>query len=413
MPKSGNLLYAQSGGPTAVINSSVLGALETAKQHSEIQHIYAAYHGVEGILNETIFDLGKEANEESLKLRQTPGAALGSCRYKLKTEADFSRILAVFQKYNIRYFLYNGGNDSMDTCAKLADYFQHVNYECNVLGVPKTIDNDLVCTDHCPGYASSVRFISTMIAEVVYDASSYTSEQIIVFEIMGRNAGWLAASSSLARLTGYGPDLIYLPEVTFDLEKFIRDVQALRAKQKLIVIAAAESLHMADGRFVTDLVGDSTSDVFGHRQMGGAGQVLANILKTRLQTKVRAIEFSLLQRAASHLASQVDAHEAYQVGAYAVQQALLGVSGKMVTITRADAKDYQPSYGLVDLDMVANKEKLVPREWINENANDVTSDFVNYCLPLVADLVSIDPKDKLQIKGHGLPDFANFKRQLI
>lgn len=413
MPKSGNLLYAQSGGPTAVINSSALGALETAKQHQEIKHIYAAYHGVEGILNETIFDLGNEASQESLKLRHTPGAALGSCRYKLKQEADFSRILAVFQKYDIRYFLYNGGNDSMDTCSRLADYFQQVNYDCKVIGVPKTIDNDLVCTDHCPGYASSARFISTMIAEVTYDASSYTSEQIIVFEIMGRNAGWLAASSSLARLTGYGPDLIYLPEVTFDLEKFIRDVQALRAKQKLIVIAAAESLHMADGRFVTELVGDSTSDVFGHRQMGGAGQVLANILKTRLQTKVRAIEFSLLQRAASHLASQVDIHEAYQVGAYAVQQALLGKSGKMVTIKRADARDYQPSYGLADLDMVANQEKLVPRNWINEEANDVTTDFVNYCLPLVADLASTDPKDKLQIKGHGLPDFAKLKRQLI
>lgn len=437
MKTTGNLLYAQSGGPTAVINSSVLGALETAKQYPEIKHVYAAYHGVEGIIDETIFNLGTEDKQETSKLLKTPGAALGSCRYKLQSKSDLAKVLAVFQKYDIRYFLYNGGNDSMDTCSKLATYFAQVNYDCKVIGVPKTIDNDLVATDHCPGFASAARFISTMLAEVTYDAQSYTSEQIIVFEIMGRNAGWLAASASLARLTGYGPDFIYLPEVTFDLDKFISDIQALRSKKKLLVIAVAESLRLKDGRFVTDLVGQSTSDVFGHQQMGGAGQVLASILKERLQTKVRAIEFSLLQRAASHLASEVDTYEAYQVAAYAVKQAVKGVSGKMVTILRAAASHklsqdfgqqldegvkeklsqaaqaYKSSYGLVDLAKVANQEKLVPRAWINEAGNDVTTEFVNYCLPLVSNLLDFDMQATLKVADNGLPNFSDLKRTLV
>lgn len=415
MQNSGNLLYAQSGGPTAVINSSVQGAIDAARNCAEIKHIYAAYHGVEGILQETIFDLGAEQESEIAKLRYTPGAALGSCRYKLKPESldDFARILAVFQKYDIRYFLYNGGNDSMDTCAKLANYFQKIAYDCKVIGVPKTIDNDLVGTDHCPGYGSSARFISTMLAEVTYDASSYTSEQIIIFEIMGRNAGWLAASSSLARLTGYGPDLIYLPEVTFDVERFISDVQKMRQQKKLIVIAVAESLHLANGTFVKELVGQSEDDVFGHRQMGGAACVLADILKKRLQTKVRAIEFSLLQRSASHLASEVDVYEAYQVGAHAVQQAVHGHTGKMVTIMRQNAADYQVSYGLIDLTQVANAEKLVPRSWINAEGNDITADFVQYCLPLISNISDTPTIGQPKISLDALPNFSNLKRHLL
>lgn len=416
MKKSGNLLYAQSGGPTAVINSSVQGALETARKCPQIEHIYAAYHGVEGILAETLFELGLENKQETAKLKSTPGAALGSCRYKLHadTDADFAKVLAVFQKYNIRYFLYNGGNDSMDTCSRLAAFFKQVDYECYVIGVPKTIDNDLVETDHCPGYASSARFISTMISEVACDANSYTSEQIIVFEIMGRNAGWLAASSSLARLTGFGPDLIYLPEVVFDIEKFIEEVQALRKQKRLIIIAVAESLHLADGRFITDLSGeDEEDDVFGHKQQGGAGHILAEILKKRLNTKVRGIEFSLLQRAANHLASEVDLCEAYQVGREAVLQAVNGVSGKMVTIKRKEADTYETTYGLVDLDKVANAEKLVPREWINEAGNDVTADFINYCLPLISNIDHAKAPLELKLTSNGLPDFAKLERNLL
>ena len=293
-------------------------------------------------------------------------------------------------------------------------FFKQVDYECYVIGVPKTIDNDLVETDHCPGYASSARFISTMISEVACDANSYKSEQIIVFEIMGRNAGWLAASSSLARLTGFGPDLIYLPEVVFDIEKFIEEVQALRKQKRLIIIAVAESLHLADGRFITDLSGeDEEDDVFGHKQQGGAGHILAEILKKRLNTKVRGIEFSLLQRAANHLASEVDVCEAYQVGREAVLQAVNGVSGKMVTIKRKEADTYETTYGLVDLDKVANAEKLVPREWINAAGNDVTADFINYCLPLISNIDHAKAPLELKLTSNGLPDFAKLERNLL
>ncbi len=411
---NGTLLYAQSGGPTSVINNSLRGALEEARKYEQIDHFYAAYHGVQGILREDIFSLDNICSREIVKLTQTPGAALGSCRYKLdKTKNDdFERILEIFRKNNIRYFLYNGGNDSMDTCNKLSSYFNQIGYCCRVIGVPKTIDNDLVGTDHCPGYASCARFVSNMIAEVACDASSYSNEQIIVFEIMGRNAGWLVASTSLAKLTGYGPDLIYLPEVTFNLEKFIKDVEEVKKNKNVVIVAVSESLKISENEFIGGLTEDNNNkDMFGHIQMGGVSEFLGDLLRRHFNTKVRTIEFSLLQRAANHLASQLDLYEAYRVGAYAVKVSVDGTSGKMVTINRnSQNDDYQSTYGLIDLADVANKEKLFPIEWINSTNNYVTDDYQKYALPLISNIRSRDNYAPFELIDNGLPDFADLSK---
>ncbi len=416
MATKGNLLYAQSGGPTAVINTSVWGALQAARSCAAVGDIYAAYHGIQGVLDGELFDLAAEDQLQFAKMPHTPGAVLGSCRYRLQQEAteDYQKILDIFRRRNIRYFLYNGGNDSMDTCNKLHHFFQEQNYECAVIGVPKTIDNDLVLTDHSPGFASSVRCVSTLMAEVTVDACSYTTPQILLFEIMGRNAGWLTAGSALARLSGFGPDLIYLPERTFSLENFLRDVENLQAQKPHIVIAVSESLRLADGRYVKELSGTKEHDVFGHEQMGGAAQLLAAYLKKNLHTKVRAIEFSLVQRAACHLASQVDLYEAYHVAEYAVKLAVSGVSGKMAALQRQSNQPYQVDYKAVDLDAVANAEKKLPSSWINAAGNDVTDEFISYCLPLISNRKDAGRYDvPLELTDNGLPCFAYLKKQLL
>lgn len=404
----GNLMFGQSGGPTSVINSSAAGVFIEALKHSDhIQKVYGAAHGIVGILNENFYDIGQEDLDELWRLKNTPSSALGSCRYKLANpevdDSDYRRLLEVFKKYNIRYFLYNGGNDSMDTCNKISKFMQKAGYECRVMGVPKTIDNDLYGTDHCPGFASAAKYIATSIMEVYLDARVYDSNMIAVIEIMGRNAGWLAAASALAAHKGQGPDLIYLPEIPFDLDKAIKDIQTVYEKNGKVIIAISEGVKTQDGKYLPELVNDVGVDSFGHKQMGGTASVLANYIKRHFNCKVRAVEISLLQRCAAHLASKADVEEAFLAGQTAVQKALEGLTDYMVGFERENSPEYRCNIKLLPLDQVANTEKLIPRDWINAEGNFVNDQYIQYVLPLIQETASPEMID-------GLPRFAKLKK---
>lgn len=406
----GNAIFGQSGGPTSVINSSAAGVItEALKQKGVIDKVYGAANGIVGILHENFFDMGQEDPEELMLLKTTPSSALGSCRYKLADadvdDTDYKRILEVFKAYNIRYFFYNGGNDSMDTCNKISKYLQKAGYECRVMGVPKTIDNDLFGTDHCPGFASAAKYIATSIMEVYLDARVYDIGMITFIEIMGRNAGWLTAASALAGYKGYGPDLIYLPEVDFDLEKMTEDVEHIYKQTGKVIVAVSEGVKTKEGKFIPELVGEVKVDAFGHKQMGGTASVLANYITQKINCKVRAIELSLLQRCAAHCASKTDVEESFLSGQTAVQAAVRGETDKMVAFKRAAGKEYKCEIVLLPLDQVANTEKRVPAEWITPAGNYVTDDFVKYALPLIAG-ESSSPKED------GLPRFARLKKVL-
>lgn len=406
----GNAIFGQSGGPTSVINSSAAGVItEALKQKGVIDKVYGAANGIVGILHENFFDMGQEDPEELMLLKTTPSSALGSCRYKLADaevdDTDYKRILEVFKAYNIRYFFYNGGNDSMDTCNKISKYLQKAGYECRVMGVPKTIDNDLFGTDHCPGFASAAKYIATSIMEVYLDARVYDIGMITFIEIMGRNAGWLTAASALAGYKGYGPDLIYLPEVDFDLEKMTEDVERIYKQTGKVIVAVSEGVKTKEGKFIPELVGEVKVDAFGHKQMGGTASVLANYITQKINCKVRAIELSLLQRCAAHCASKTDVEESFLSGQIAVQAAVRGETDKMVAFKRAAGKEYKCEIVLLPLDQVANTEKRVPAEWITPAGNYVTDDFVKYALPLIAG-ESSSPKED------GLPRFARLKKVL-
>jgi len=376
----GNMLYGQSGGPSPVINASAYGVIEEAKKHNKfIKNIYCCHYGVGGILKDDLIDLSKTSKDDIELLPHTPGAAFGSIRFKLSKQEEFEKILEIFKKYNIRYFFYNGGNDSMDTCSQISAFLSKSNYECRIIGIPKTIDNDLPMTDHTPGYGSSAKFLANMIAEAAYDALAYKKGRVIFFEIMGRNAGWLAASSKLACLTGYGPDLIYLPECPFDMEKFKKDVLKVYKQKNKCIVIVSEGIRFSDGQYVAER---KTLDSFGHKQMGGVASLLSeNFSKMGIDT--RAIEFSLLQRSATHLSSKTDEEEAIEVGRHGVLSALEGKTNKMVTILRVSSDPYTVEYGLCDLCDVANIEKKVPAYMINEENNNVTQAYIDYALPLI------------------------------
>ena len=404
----GACVIGQSGGPTSVINSSVLGALETALDNPAITRVFGMAHGIKGLLNDELYDIDKEDRDELALLRYTPSSALGSCRYKLADpdvdDTDYKRILEIFKKYDIRYFFYNGGNDSMDTCNKISKYMQKVGYECRIMGVPKTIDNDLNGTDHCPGFASAAKYIATSCAEVWQDAHVYDTGMITIIEIMGRHAGWLAGSAALASLTGCGPDLVYLPETDFDMDKFLSDVKAVYDKTGKCMVAVSEGIHYADGTFVSEAK-TSATDGFGHAQLGGLAAHLAETVKQATGAKVRGIELSLLQRCGSHLASKTDVKEAWQAGAAAVNAAVEGVTDKMVAFKCTREGGYTCETSLEPLDIVANFEKKVPREWINEAGNGVKQEFIDYVLPLIQGETDA-PKE------NGLPRFAHLKKVL-
>lgn len=382
----GNLVYGQSGGPTAVINASAYGVItEALKNKDIIQEVYVMKHGIQGALNEEFYQMSIQDKEEIELLKHSPGSAFGTVRYKMpdfrEDETDYIRLLYIFRKYNIRYFLFNGGNDSMDTCNKIADYMGHVGYDIRVIGVPKTIDNDLPWTDHTPGFGSAAKYIANTMQEVAYDMIAYPKGKVTIVEIMGRHAGWLTAAASLAGLSGHGPNLIYLPEVPFNIEKFKSDVRRVYGESRQCLIAVSEGLKDEEGI----LIGSSSGlrDAFGHFQLGGVSSKLANILNSEMRISSRTIELGTTQRAASHLQSLTDVTEAIGVGKKAVQYALEGEHGVMVTINRKDTEDYQITYGKQPLNLVANIERVLPKDMINEDGNGVTEKFLKYALPLI------------------------------
>ena len=371
-----------------------------------------AAHGIRGVLDDKLYDMGQEDASELRLLLNTPSSALGSCRYKLKDpevdETDYKRILEIFKKYDVRYFFYNGGNDSMDTCNKISKYMLKNNYVCRVMGVPKTIDNDLFGTDHCPGYGSAAKFIATTTMEIYHDARVYDIGTVTVLEIMGRHAGWLAGASGIASYFGQGPDLIYLPELPFDLDLFLKDVKRIYDKTGKCIIAVSEGISDKDGKLIAEVFaeGDVARDSFGHAQLGGVSGSLANLIKNKLKCKTRAIEFSLMQRCAAHCASQTDLDEAVLAGKTAVLSAVSGITDKMVAFERETVNGkYQCKTKLIDLVSVANAEKKVPREWINEEGNGVTKEFIDYALPLIQGEASPPRVD-------GVPHFAKLKKVL-
>ena len=406
---TGACIIGQSGGPTAVINASAQGVIQTALKADCITRVLGAAHGIKGVLEDKLYDMGQEDPAELDLMKFTPSSALGSCRYKLadpdQDDTDYKRILEIFQKYNVRYFFYNGGNDSMDTCNKISKYMQKVGYECRIMGVPKTIDNDLNGTDHCPGFASAAKYIATSCAEVWQDAHVYDTGMVTIIEIMGRHAGWLAGSAALASLTGCGPDLVYLPETDFDMDKFLADVKAVYEKTGKCMVAVSEGIHYADGTFVSEAK-TSATDGFGHAQLGGLAVMLADTVKQATGAKVRGIELSLLQRCGSHLASKTDVDEAWLAGSAAVEAAVSGTTDKMVAFhcTR-DNGEYHCEIALEPLDIVANFEKKVPREWINKEGNGVEQPFIDYVLPLIQG-------ETEAVKKSALPRFAHLKKVL-
>ena len=388
----GYAVVGQSGGPTSAINATLSGVIRgcaDANKCGVINTLYGMKNGIEGLLSERLVDLCSHFfDEEWLKtLETTPAAALGSCRKKLKSYNDdaqtYEKLLSIFKKFDIRYFFYIGGNDSMDTVLKLSDYAKNNNYELIVVGVPKTIDNDLMATDHTPGFGSAAKFVATTVSEIFRDVNVYTVKAVTIVEIMGRDAGWLTASSALASLAGAGPDLIYLPERSFDTEEFIEDVKAAMEKNPAVLVCASEGIRFADGEYVGSGGQSGAVDAFGHKYLSGTGKVLENIVKERLGCKVRSIELSLPQRCAAHISSKTDIDESVGVGKSAVSLALSGKTGVMATIERCDGKEYSVSFGVADIRTIANEIKTVPERYINARGNGVTEECMEYLKPLI------------------------------
>ncbi len=392
MSNKRNIIVGQSGGPTAVINSSLAGVYKNARERG-FDKVYGMLHGVQGLLDEQYIDLSTQIHSDLdiELLKRTPSAFLGSCRYKLpeihEDKSIYEKLFEILNKLEISVFIYIGGNDSMDTIKKLSDYAIVTGQTQKFIGVPKTIDNDLALTDHTPGFGSAAKYIATSTKEVIRDAEglTYKKSMITVMEIMGRNAGWLTGATALARQEDCdGPDLIYLPEVPFDLEKFLEKVKELLKKKASVVVAVSEGIRLADGRYVMELgsAGDYV-DAFGHKQLAGTATYLANYLAGEIGCKTRAVELSTLQRSASHMASRVDIDEAFMVGGAAVKAADEGDTGKMVVIDRISDDPYMSTTGIYDVHRIANEEKLVPREWMNEDASYVTEEFLDYINPLI------------------------------
>ena len=405
----GALIIGQSGGPSSVINASAYGCIRTALDAGCITRVYGAYHGIKGVLNDELLCMDEEDRAELDRLPYTPSSALGSCRYKIKDpdedDTDYKRILEIFKKYDVRYFCYNGGNDSMDTCNKISKYMKKVGYECRVMGIPKTIDNDLFGTDHCPGYASAAKYIATSVMEVSRDAHVYDTGMITIIECMGRHAGWLTAAAALANACGQGADLIYLPEIDFDMDKFTAKVKEIYAAKKKCLVVVSEGIHDKEGTFIAEYANKNMAkDSFGHAQLGGTAAFLANYIKEQTGAKVRGIELSLLQRCAAHCASQTDIDESFASGKAAVDNAIAGVTDKMVGFecTRENGK-YTCNIKLFPLTIVANTEKKLPLEWINETGDGINQGFIDYALPL------IQGETKLT-KENGLPRFVHLKK---
>ncbi len=399
MGAAGKAIFAQSGGPTAVINSSICGAIEEARKHKEIVAMYGSIHGILGVLHENMIDLNRESPRTISLLRRTPSSSLGSSRYKLKEE-DYDRILKVLAAHDIRYFFIAGGNDSMDTANRVFKMAREKGYELSVMGLPKTVDNDLPITDHCPGYGSVARWLALSVRDAGLDTEAiYTSDTIKVVETMGRNAGWITAATALARQQpNDAPHIILLPEIPFNRDKFLSDVERVYRKLGYALITCCEGLRDENGDYLTASQRSLDTDRFGHRQLGGVGETLCGIIAEGLKIKARADKPGTIQRVSALLASPVDVEEAYATGAQAVKHAVEGKSGWMVTLEREPGAEYACKTGIVSLEEVANREKKVPREFINAEGTGVTGAFLEYVTPLI---------------GGPLPEYARLGKHFV
>ena len=406
---TGNVLVAQSGGPTAVINASLAGVIDEALNHDCVEEIYGGLNGVLGILQERLIDLAEEPQQAIRGLRYTPSSALGSCRFKLKKDADFERIIEVFKAHNIRYFFYIGGNDSQDTADKISKLAASSGWEMRVIGIPKTVDNDLVVTDHTPGYGSVIKNVAKTVKELACDAEAMGQHDMVyIMEVMGRSAGWIAAGATLAKRREHPndpPHLIYLPEVAFETNKFLDDVAEVLKKEKYCLIVVGEGLVDPDGNYIS--TSDAGQDSFGHSQLGGAGDYLKGLIDQHFTgVKTRSFRPGHAQRAASTSASQADNDEAYLAGQAAVEAAMNGETDKMVTLTRAESDSYVCETGLTNLSEIANGVKSLPASWINEDGVSLSYQFVKYASPLIQGEVKVPHEN-------GLPVFSKLGRKAV
>ena len=406
-----NAIVGQSGGPTAVINASLYGVIYEALNREDVfGNVYGMINGIEGFLHDQLMDMKPlDAYGELELIKTTPGSYLGSCRYKLPedlNDAVYPELFEKFKKYNIGYFFYIGGNDSMDTVSKLSRYAASVNSDIRFMGLPKTIDNDLVLTDHTPGFGSAAKYVASTVREIAIDASVYDNKQsVTIVEIMGRHAGWLTAASALARkFENDNPVLIYLPEVAFDQDAFIEKIKSSLETTSNLVVCISEGIHTADGTFICELGSEVGVDTFGHKMLTGSGKYLENLVKERLGVKVRSVELNVSQRCSSAMLSKADQKEAIASGSFGVTAAIKGETGKMVAFKRQSPltldADYVLNYATEDVNEICNKEKTVPLEWISEDGSDVTEAFLAYARPLVRGNVSV-PTDE-----DDLPKFA-------
>ena len=403
-----NLIVGQSGGPTAVINSSLYGVVSEGLRHPEqIQHIYGMVNGIEGFLAGTVLDFATALPGSSLeKLKTTPGAYLGSCRYKLPESLEdpvYPRLFQKFREMNIGWFFYIGGNDSMDTVSKLSRYAAQTGSDIRIIGEPKTIDNDLVHTDHTPGFGSAARYVASTVREITIDANVYEKKSVTIVEIMGRHAGWLTAASALARkYKGDNPLLIYLPETTFDQEAFLKAVEKSFEKNCNVIVCVSEGIHDAEGTFICEYDSSVGTDTFGHKMLAGCGKYLENLVRRRLGVKARSVELNVSQRCSVSMMSATDQMEAVTAGNFGVQAALNGETGKMVSFLRETGTDgsYSMKCSLEDVNVICNEEKTVPADWITADGSDVTQDFLDYAAPLIQGTVEIP------LGTDGLPDFV-------
>lgn len=404
----GNCLVAQSGGPTAVINASVAGVVAEALNNPCIEEIYGGLNGVLGILKEEITDLAEESQQNIRGLRYTPASALGTCRYKLNSDEDYQRVLDVFEAHNIRYFFYIGGNDSQDTADKISKLAKEKDYTLRVIGIPKTIDNDLVKTDHCPGYGSVLKYICSVVRETALDHGAMGQHDLVsIMEVMGRNAGWIAAGATLAKRRenpNDAPHLIYLPELPFSRAKFIEDVQAVLKKNRYCLVVVGEGLQDKDGNYVAN--SGSGQDAFGHVQLGGVGDYLANLVEENLTVKARSSRFGTSQRAAAHCSSSTDNDEAFLVGQAAVRAAVEGETDQMVILVREEEEPYQCTTGLAPLSEIANGVKEIPEDWISEDGVSMSAKFIKYAQPLIQGEVEVPYEN-------GLPDYVRLSKRRV
>ena len=401
-----NMIVGQSGGPTAVINGSLYGVVSEGFKHPEsIEHVYGMINGIEGFLSNQIMDMHPLLKNGDLELiRTTPGSYLGSCRYKLPEDLNdpvYPELFQKFEDYNIGYFFYIGGNDSMDTVSKLSRYAAKIQSPIRVIGVPKTIDNDLVETDHTPGFGSAAKFVATTVREIAIDASVYDNKNsVTIVEIMGRHAGWLTAASALARkFEGDNPVLIYLPEVAFNQEDFLEKVKKALETTPNLVVCVSEGINDGNGTFICEFASDVGVDTFGHKMLTGSGKYLENLIKEKLGVKVRSVELNVSQRCSSSCLSKTDLDEADHSGAFAVNAALNGETGKMISFVRANTSPYELSFSTADVNIICNQEKAVPLSWITKDASDVTDEFIRYAAPLIQGSVDVPTEN-------GLPLFA-------